>query len=484
MAHEALLKSVTLGDQTEDAGRKGAVLNFFIGSGPGLATAMPPVPPVYWSPRRDAVLRQTIFQESGWGSAIYIAITKMASLSFRLKGLGLKARRSRDLLMGADDGKGWVRFLSRHLRDYLTTDNGVFIEIVRASDAAGSRILGIFHLDSARCTRTGDPERPVIYRDRVNKYHELRDYQVISLSDLTDPADTWYGVGFCAASRAYKAIYRMTCIENYLTEKVTGKRVTKFAFVSGISDTQLNASIATAEQQAASKGYAQYLGAVMIPNIDPTAPAQVAEVDLVSMPDGFNGEQERRNAYLVYADAIGLDPQELDPQLLASRALGTGAQARVIDDKASGKGLVAWRQSFTHSVNEYLTPSDVTFFFSERDYRDRLQMAELQSSRFTSLATLITAQVITPAQALQMLVDSDDVPREFLAQDITPEEEVGEAENPPPEALPADKTVAPSETTQAPPKLPPGKVQVSASESLVKEYAPLRLERAFEEVGT
>ena len=53
--------------------------------------------------------------------------------------------------------RGWVPFLNMHLRDYLLTDNGAFVEVVRASAASGSRIIGPAHLDSARCTRTADP---------------------------------------------------------------------------------------------------------------------------------------------------------------------------------------------------------------------------------------------------------------------------------------------------------------------------------------
>ena len=67
-----------------------------------------------------------------------------------------------------------------HLRDYLLTDNGAFVEVVRASAASGSRIIGLAHLDSARCTRTADPDVPILYRDRLGKIHEMRWWQVLT----------------------------------------------------------------------------------------------------------------------------------------------------------------------------------------------------------------------------------------------------------------------------------------------------------------
>lgn len=433
---QALLKSVTRDDHTDDAGRKGSVLNLVVAPYGGNEAGLPPFPPAYWTPRRDDVLRSTLFYESGWASTIYIATTKMSSLSWFMKGIGLRARRSRDLMMEADGGQGYVAFLSKHLRDFLTTDNGAFIEVVRSSGADGSRIIGIFHLDSRRCMRTGDPDIPVIYRDRKNKLHELKAHEVISISDMPEPGDTWFGVGYCAASRAYNSIYRQFAMERYITEKMTGRRPTSLHFVNNINEVGIRNAIETAESEAASRGYYSYLGAIIVPNIDPSSAPGVATIDMVGLPEGFNAEQERRNTYLVYANAIGLDPQEVDPQLLASKAMGTGAQARVIDDKASGKGLVAWRQMFTHLVNEHLIPDTVTFFFKERDYRDQIQEAELQKMRTDLMAARVSAGFITPQQGLQLLVDVDDLPQEFIAGDETPVEEIGDMDNPTPAPIP------------------------------------------------
>ena len=409
-----------------------------------------------------------------WASSIFIAVTKMASMSWRTKGLNLRSRRTRELLLDADAGDGWTSFIQRHLRDFLLRDNGAFIEIVRGSRAPGSRIMGLMHLDSRRCERTGDPDIPVIYRDRKDRLHEMKSHQVLMLSDMPDAGDLWYGVGLSAASRAYPAIYKLSVLESYVTEKLSGRRPLAIHFVNNVSATQIENAVNSAENSQAAKGYAQYLGAVIVPNIDPTTTPDVATVDLAGLPENYDPDIERRTAYLTYANAIGLDPQELDPQLLASRALGTGAQARVIDDKASGKGLVSWRQNFMHLFNEYVVPESVSFTFVERDYRDQLQQVELEAKRTDLNAVRIQNAMITPQMATQLLVDVDDLPAEFLGgEDVTPVEEHGDDMNPSSrDTKPTDRASSSSDVNSEAGTLPRDQYAVANRASVISKPTP------------
>ena len=121
---------------------------------------LPPQAPAYWSRERDIILRSSVHNEAMWAAAVGIAITKMVSLAWEVKSsIPIRSRRAQELLLQADTVRvGWVGFLSKNLRDFTTTDNGSFIEIVRASRAYGSQIVGLKHLDSLRITRTGDPQ--------------------------------------------------------------------------------------------------------------------------------------------------------------------------------------------------------------------------------------------------------------------------------------------------------------------------------------
>jgi hypothetical protein len=87
--------------------------------------------------------------------------------------------------------------LNQGLQDYFLTDNGFFIEIDREDNSKpGSRIIGLYHLDSLRCWRTGDPDVPVIYSDLHGQYHFLAWWQVWSIADTPNARNNYFGVGF------------------------------------------------------------------------------------------------------------------------------------------------------------------------------------------------------------------------------------------------------------------------------------------------
>lgn len=390
--------------------------------------------PVWWSPARDYYLRQALYQpfHDFWAGAIGIAITKMASQAWEIEGDAPRLRNyAQQLLLSADNNQSWVAFLGRHLQDYLCTDNGAFIEVVRASSAAGSRILGLMHIDSLRITRTGDPDIPAIYRDTKGKEHEVQAHQILMLADMPSSAETWHGVGFCAESRAWGNILKMEGIERFIYEKVTGKRALAVDLVNGISEQQMKAAVTSAEEEKTGKGYVAYLGAVVIPTLS-DVPITHTRINFAELPDGFERKQEFDISMLGFANAIGLDIQDLQP--LTGQPLGTGAQSQVLHDKAQGKGLSAWRQQITHLFNQFVFPDATTFAFSENDLRDKQQRAQISLDRANAVSTLVEKGLITGAQGVQVLADDGELPKEFVPLDQTPEGTITDADQPQSEA--------------------------------------------------
>jgi 2'-5' RNA ligase len=452
-------KSVTKDDYTtvsSDGGVVSLFVPFFSWTQQDNLT-LPPEAPPYWTQQRDVVLRATIHNEAMWAGAVGIAIAQMASLAWEVQSeIPLRANRAQDILLQADGHRvGWVGFLSKQLRDYLLTDNGQFAEIVRATSSVGSKIVGLKHLDSLRCTRTGDPERPVVYRDRRGRMHVLRDYQVLMLSDMPDPSDTYFGVGTCAASRAYAAIYKLNRIEWYLREKVGGLHPLAIHIVNGILTKQIEDAVGAAQQQQISKGAASYMGAVIMGTPKETPPDLVT-IPLAELPDRFNRKEEFDIAVLTYANALGLDIQDLQP--LTGQALGTGAQSQVLDDKSRGKGLSSWRQSWTHALNEYVLDEMTTFAFVEKDYRDQERATAVQKAHADVAGMRIDKGITTPAQELQLLVDYDDLPKEFLPKDETPGDSLSDTDKPEAEeaqqegaaaAEPSEENAKPGEKPEA-----------------------------------
>lgn len=420
MASEVIQHSVTRDDYQI------GIFNYFGYGSQALFKVLPPEPP-YWTIVRDQVLRQTLFVESNWSSAVGIALSKMASQSWSIKSnIALKAKRAREMFLAAG-GPGWTNFVKKTGRSYLLNDNGAFVEIVRQSSASGSKILGFVHLDSARCTRTSDPDNPVIYRDRQGGEHLLKWYQVFSMADMADPGDTYNGVGFCAASRAYKVIRRLATMEQFIFEKVSGARPLSLHFITGTTDKQIRDAISEGETERKTRGGVAYGGAILIPFMQKEGIGHV-EIPMATLPDNFDRKQELDSALLVYADALGLDIQDLMP--LSGGPLGTSMQSQVLHDKSSGKGLAVWRQEISHLFNDYVLDERTTFYFNERDYRDEMQKAQVNAAVTTNVVGLVAGGIITNIEGRQIAADEGVIPREMLANDLTSSETVTDSDKP------------------------------------------------------
>lgn len=420
MPDDVLIKSVTAADHAKTNGHGGMGAAFFLqvmapAFGPAEGTDLPN----YWSPARDWHLRSSVHLEPMWSAAVNKAITKIASRGWEVSDTDesdLRIKRGQALYLNAEAGQGWVAFMSRHLRDYLTTDNGAFVEVVRASPAAGSKILGLMHLDSLRCTRTSDPDYPVVYRDRQGGEHVLRDYQVLTFVDMPSPSETLNGVGFSATSRAYRTIFKLAAMERFLYEKVSGSGATSIEIVQGLSETSLKTALTTADNQMVQKGAIYYKGSVIVTALGDT-PITNVSIPLKSLPDGFNLKEERDNAYVIYANALGIPVQDIQP--LSGQGLGTGTQTVILAEAEEGQGMAAWGKQWEHAQNEHVLPETTTFSWSTNDLRDQQSKANVSLARAQARAAQIGSGEITPAIALNIAVDAGDVPREFLPQDLT-----------------------------------------------------------------
>lgn len=408
--NHSVTKSDTEGQYTK--GHAGSVWQFFFpAGGENSYGVLPPMPPLYWSQERDRLLRSTVLRGGFWAHAVGIACTKQAAQSFEIEAEDKPqlVKRAQEMML-ALDGKGYVQGVQRGVRDFLTTDNGEFWEIVRVSNAAGSRVLGLMHLDSLRCIRTGDDEIPLNYLDLKGRWHELRSHEVIMMCDMPSASAELFGVGLSAASRAYKAIYELDAITTYVNEKITGNKANEIHLVNGVSEKTLTSSIASAEAQNVQQGYTLYKGVVVVP-VYSENPVSGYRIEIAGIPDKFNRKEETDLALLEFADAIGLDPQDLQP--LSGQGLGTGAQSYVQAEKAKGKGLAARRKDFSQQINERVLPDAVTFYFKEIDLTDDEKKATIAERRANTRATQLATGEITSMEARALAVDSDDLPQEF-----------------------------------------------------------------------
>lgn len=388
---------------------------------PPMARVLPPDLPTA-ARERDRVLSITPRIDAQWGAAIGIAVTQIASSEIRVEGTPTRARRLKELLDNADIGVtnwtgGWVTFISKHVRDYLTTNNGAFFEIVRKSTARGSKIIGINHLSSIRCFRTGDIQYPVVYMDRWGRQHVLRWWEVASLSDMPDPDDILLGQGLCAAERAYQQIVKMAALERYVYEKVSGSRPLAIYIVSGLSGKQLKKVLDEGFEAQAQRGLTSYMGAVIASTLRPDEQPGLVTIPLAELPDGFNAEQERDRADLVYANSIGLDPQDLAP-IGGERQLGVGSQSEVLHDKAKGRGLAAYRVGMTHMIGRMVADNLSRFYFHELDYVDQERKAKIARLRSDFVNGLVRNNILNDEQGRQILANWGEIPQAFVTRSV------------------------------------------------------------------
>lgn len=439
--------------------------------------------PAYWSPRRDWVLANSVDKESMWGAAVARTATKFAAHGYVIKDSEQSQRKvsaSQRLLKQADGGQGWVLFALKVIQDLLTTDNGVFIRIRRAGEkteqirtkaqtiagaepqgfaeaavstaAAGAKITGLYHLDSLRCIRTGNLVYPVRYMPINGVQQILRWDQVLMYADQPSSRAEMFGVGRCAASRAYKTIAKLAAMEQLVYEALTGGGASKLAFLQGINDATLQGILNSGRADAQSRGLIYYLGTILgaIPG---DSPISLIEVRLKELLTQFIPKDERDNGYLIYANSIGVPVQDIQP--LSGQGLGTGTQTVILEDAARGIGIAAFLKWWEQTVSDRVLPATTELQFTdENDTRDQKQWAEVRKTRAETRKVQIESGEISPAMARQIAVDAEDLPRDLVAKDVTAGDQLSDDEKPhaeQPANNPAAQALAQS-APSAPPK--------------------------------
>jgi hypothetical protein len=443
--------------------------------------------PQYWSPRRDWVLANTPHKEDMWAAAVAIAATRFAAHGYTVKDSQDSSRKvsaSQQLLKRANGGEGWVPFALKVMRDLLTTDNGVFIRIRRQGEEVqkikvkaqtvmgvetgsfaeaavstaqpGSKIDGLYHLDSLRCIRTGNLAYPLRYMPINGTQQIFRWDQVLMYADQPSPRAELFGVGSCAAGRAYKTIAKLAAMEQLVYENLTGGGANKLVFLQGINDPTLQAILKSGEADAQARGLVYYLGTILgaIPS---DTPISMVEVKLKELLTSFIPKDERDNGYLIYANNIGVPVQSLQP--LSGQGLGTGTQTLVLDDAAKGQGaLPAFIKWWEQTVSDRVLPSTTELQFTdENDMRDQKARADVQKTRADTRKVQIDSGEISPAMARQLAVDSEDLPQELVAGDVTSGGQISDDEkmSATPNPTPASLALIASAPTQEPAKQPP-----------------------------
>jgi hypothetical protein len=383
---------------------------------------------------RDMTLMSTVEHEAVWSNAVNIATQKTASWGWEITSeIALRQKRAQELIqdfewLGIAD---YTTAISAHLKGYLLTGRA-FIEVERATSSRFSKVIALHHLDPMSCMLTGDPRKPVCYMDTKGNIHELNDYDVGVFVMNPSPIERPYFFNSrpyqSPAESVYDQITQMEAIWRYLYEKTTGKRALSIDFVTGVATKQMQDIVVSADADMERKGSTLYKGSILVPIAQADAGISHVRIDLAGLPDGFDFQKIYDNTVITYASALGLDVNDLDPRLAQRQSLGSATQASLLDAKTQTKGLVIWRAQFTRFMQRLVLDDATSFSWRETSTEELTKEAEKNGKIIANVKTMIDAQIITNQQGLNILVDEEVLPREFLDVDLTQGNSIGDDE--------------------------------------------------------
>lgn len=413
--------------------------------------------------KRDRELRAFWPKEPYLASAIYSIAATRSAFTWHLSGPPKTVSAVHEMLSHSDLGNGWLSLMFKVAIDVLTQDNGGFVEIVRQKPRRGrtsenAPVLGLAHLDSGRCVRTGNPEVPVLYTSEDDRVHELKWWQVITFEEMPMPVDTERGRQFCFLSRVLKASEIVYEINKYESEKVSGQFSRAIHLVSGIAAHEIADAKRTGLLNAQNSGLSRYMEPIILASLDPNAKVQHELIELATLPDSFDQDTTMKWYITLLALASGGDFQDFAP--LPGGNLGTASQSETLSRKSRIKGNALWMKLWEQKVHSAkVVPSTVTFQFSHQDAIAEAETAQLRQMRATTRSTQIASGELTVEVARQVAVEDGDLKQAHLIQMGSPlgqEPSVIVYDDDNPDAiLAADNAASEIPVPTAPPTAPP-----------------------------
>lgn len=374
---------------------------------------------------RDRQLREFWPTEPILASALYSTVIRNASFSWTLEGPPNTVAAVQQMMHEADFGRGWSNFITKFAIDLFTQDNGAFFEVIRAEDSPDAPVVGLAHLDSFRCLRTGDSEQPVIYTDRKGVRHKLAWYQVQMESEFPSPVESMHGMQLCAVSRVLRAAQILRDIGIYQREKIAGDNPNAIYLASGVPASAITDALEKHKARQAERGMTRYVIPLIVATLDPTATVSVEKIALKELPDGFNFEESMRWYINQLAMGFGADYQDFAP--LPGQGLGTSAQSMILHQKSRGRGPAMFMRMMENAFNFHgILPANVVFRYDEQDVEADLEQAQLEKVTSETLERYVKSGVLTPEAARQILFDKGMISAELFqalqeGTDLTPD---------------------------------------------------------------
>lgn len=375
--------------------------------------------PAWWSPSRDAKLREFWKKSDHLSGAVYTMESKMTSIPNRVvaRDQSIKEhvkqadRLTAFIQSAAEFGGGWGEFYAKFVEDLLCTDNGAFAEIIGAGDPTGPIIgqpISVAHLDSYRCQRTGDPQYPILYHDLDGKTYKLHFTRVMFTAQMSSPIAEMYGVGYCPVSRCINVAQTLIDILTFKQEKL-GSRPHRAIILTqgGLDPKDLQDAFNIAESHMDDQLLSRY-SKVIIGGSSSMPEADMKMFELSQLPDGFNEQTSITLGMATIALAFGVDARELFPALTSGT---TQADALLQHLKQRGKGPGQILQATEQLFNYKFLPQHLKFEFDFQDDAQDRQVAEIHQIRSNTRRQDVDSRVADVRTARENALKDGDIDR-------------------------------------------------------------------------
>ena len=184
----------------------------------------------------------------------------------------------------------------------------------------------------------------------------------------------------CACSRAINAAQNIYDIQVYKMEKL-GSRPKRQILVGekGLTANDIMMAMRTADEAMDNEGLTRASRTVVIApkHVLPQTEVRLNQIDLASVPDGFDEQQSITTGVYILAWAFGVDAREFWP---ASATGATKADALLQHMKARGKAVGNTLTLFEKIINTYVLPAHLKFSFDVQDDDEDQQRADISAT--------------------------------------------------------------------------------------------------------
>lgn len=386
--------------------------------------------PPWWSQRRDMFLGR-FWQESPHLSiAVYAAQAKLIGIPIKVVARNPNisshveaADAWNERMMNTSEfGQTLHDALAKFYQDYLTQDNGGFMEIIGEGNSNGpivGRPLAVRHLDSQRCMRTSNPEYPIIYTATDGKRYRFHWTRVLYRSQMPSPRREMHGVGFCAVSRAIEMGHTMLDIVRYKQQRLGSMPANQLLLGKGILARQIMGAFRMAEEEMRNRGFSRYARTIAMGS--ESTDVDIERIDLNHL-EPFDEETSTMLAMALIASAFGLDLGEV----WMSESSGSSEEARIRNSRTRGKLPAQVSREMTTQINLKLLPPYLEAKFDFRDDEEDQQRAVIRDIRGRSRERDLGSQAITVRAARKQMLKDGEIDRETF---ITMELEHGRLES-------------------------------------------------------